>query len=306
MVGHYKLKKPIGRGANATTYLAETDTGDIAVKRLLRTAGNYPEKLAHLREEVRVNHDLQSKTGFEHSNIIRVYELRRRLFFKGHDLLMEYFPGITLSYFSETKPHSTQDYSLSAVLYMRKVLEALRFMHNAGYIHGDVGSANILVRNSDLRLIDLGFAENIGNPLLRLRGTKKYSAPEQILVPLILDYGNLIDTSGMGDALKTHPRIDIFNLGRAMYEFLGGKVLSSFDSEGKGKVVTEMDVTQSIKKLSRFPSSLDDKVALSLDCQVPETSHKLLSVLEGCLIPNPLKRFQSADEVLAALDSIRI
>mmetsp|Transcript_15473 Transcript_15473/g.39776 ORF Transcript_15473/g.39776 Transcript_15473/m.39776 type:complete len:306 (-) Transcript_15473:175-1092(-) len=65
-----------------------------------------------------------------------------------------------------------------------QLLSALAHLHDGCIVHGDVKLENVvLARNDgslDLRLVDLGFAEDIGKPLLAhdTCGTPLYAAPE--------------------------------------------------------------------------------------------------------------------------------
>lgn len=66
--------------------------------------------------------------------------------------------------------------------WFRQVAQALDSLHRAGWVHGDVKGANILIdRCGHATLIDLGMAQPIGSPRGgAFRGTLKYAAPERL------------------------------------------------------------------------------------------------------------------------------
>lgn len=92
-----------------------------------------------------------------------------------------------------------------ALWLVRQVAQALDALHGAGWIHGDVKPANVMIGSrGHVTLIDLGFAAQIHSPLgLLFRGTPAYAAPE------------LID--GNTAAL---PAMDVFALGRMLWQCL--------------------------------------------------------------------------------------
>ncbi|MBD3259298.1 protein kinase [Candidatus Woesearchaeota archaeon] len=70
-------------------------------------------------------------------------------------------------------------YSESLVIkLMLYVSKALEYMHNKGYIHGDVKASNVLVnRENYAKLADFGTVRKIGDPT-RILGSLSYTAPE--------------------------------------------------------------------------------------------------------------------------------
>jgi serine/threonine-protein kinase len=72
-----------------------------------------------------------------------------------------------------------------AATIVRQILAGLQALHNAGFVHGDVKSSNVLVDESDtVKLIDLGLARSpdTGGPSVDrvASGTPEYMAPEVI------------------------------------------------------------------------------------------------------------------------------
>ena len=63
---------------------------------------------------------------------------------------------------------------------VRNLLLALDAFHQAGYVHGDIKSENILVnlKTLEVKIVDLDFLSPIGAPIETFRGTMGYMAPE--------------------------------------------------------------------------------------------------------------------------------
>lgn len=87
----------------------------------------------------------------------------------------------------------------------RQCAQGLAALHAAGWIHGDLKPANIVVDpRGHVTLIDLGLASRIGNGTGNVfRGSPKFSAPE------IVTGGSLI-----------HGAVDIYSLGKILEQML--------------------------------------------------------------------------------------
>jgi serine/threonine protein kinase len=75
--------------------------------------------------------------------------------------------------------HGKDRYAKSlAINFMLQISKALEYMHNEGYIHGDVKASNILVNKEGIaKLGDFGTARKIGDPT-KILGSLSYTAPE--------------------------------------------------------------------------------------------------------------------------------
>ncbi len=150
------------------------------------------------------------------------------------------------------------------------ICSALRAAHGAGVIHRDVKPQNILVsRTGELFITDFGFARCLaddGSHVTRATecvGTPRYASPEQIR-------GQVVDQ-----------RADIYSLGAVLYELLAGQPPFS-DLE-------KLDV-QGRDLKAKDPSHLN-----------PEIPRQLSEVILKCLEYLPADRFQTADDLIAAL-----
>lgn len=93
-----------------------------------------------------------------------------------------------------------------ALSIVARIAGALAYMHRSGYVHRDVKGANILYRDKNVYLSDLGLSCRAGTePDGRYRGTPTYTAPE-----------------GFGDNPPA-PAQDVWSLGVLLYAIMSGK-----------------------------------------------------------------------------------
>ena len=153
----------------------------------------------------------------------------------------------------------------------RAVLQALAHAHREAVIHRDVKPGNILLgRDGIVKLADFGiaktaFAEGDLTTTGNLLGTSRYLSPEQV-------------TGGGLD-----PRSDIYSVGVVLYELLTGR--PPFDAETHIATAT-MRLT------------VDPPPPGSLRPGIPRA---LEAVVMKALARDPEDRFQTADEMSAAL-----
>ena len=147
---------------------------------------------------------------------------------------------------------------------------ALRAAHAAGVIHRDIKPQNILVNCAgELFLTDFGLAKCVvddGSHVTRATesvGTPRYASPEQMT-------GQVVDH-----------RADLYSLGAVLYELLTGRPPFS-----------------DLEKLDIGAQNLQAK---DPRCLNPEIPADLSRVVRKCLAPSPSDRYQSADELIAAL-----
>lgn len=143
---------------------------------------------------------------------------------------------------------------------------ALGYVHQLGYVHSDLKSANVRVRpDGTVKLMDYGLMELAGRSGAAIRGTVGYLAPEVV---------------------KRGPidrRTDLYALGCLAYELLTGQL--PFASN----VVLDL-LRKHLHETPVAPSSLRRGVPQDVE-----------AVVLKLLAKDPLDRFQSAYEVLEAL-----
>ena len=159
----------------------------------------------------------------------------------------------------------------AAVDYARQVAGALGAIHGAGILHRDLKPANIMFRDDgSLALIDFGLAKQMRLHAAitgrgQIFGTPYYMSPEQ------------------GHAEPTDERSDLYSLGCIFYEMLTGE-----------RPFTASSPMGVIYRHAHAPR--------------PRLSRALTSfqpVLDRLLAVDRFERYQSAAELLAALDASR-
>jgi eukaryotic-like serine/threonine-protein kinase len=269
--GRYRIVRLAGFGGSGRVYRAVhlKSTADLAVKIL------YGELAADPRHSERFAREASSARGLSHPNIVRLLDFGSTeggLPF----LVMEYVEGRPLSsVIREEAPLSRE----RARLLLADLCRALSYVHRKGLVHRDLKGGNVLVTRAEDRerakLFDFGIAlateiEPAGRLTTRERavGTLTFMAPEQAV-------------SGQVDH-----RADLFSLGVLLYQMLAGK--SPF--EGPPTLVALQNAT------TRAPPIAQRVPGLAADPLLEAVSLKLMA-------KRPCERFQSADEVLEAIDA---
>jgi len=158
-----------------------------------------------------------------------------------------------------------------AVHIVRGIGEGLRYAHTHGFIHRDIKPHNILL-NEDFvpKITDWGMSKVLTTELRKssIAGfSLAYAAPEQVSPT---EYG------------RTDERTDIYQLGVVFYELVTGSV--PFGGEGIVEVGNAILREQPIA-----PSEFNSDAAA------------VEKIILTCLKKDPAQRYQSAEELLAAL-----
>jgi eukaryotic-like serine/threonine-protein kinase len=202
-----------------------------------------------------------------HPNVVRVFDT-------GVDdgvcfIVMELFEGTTL----DREIHGQGPLpGAEAARVVGSVLRGLAHAHRQGVVHRDVKPANVLIdRGGLVKVTDFGiakaaFATSDLTTTGQLLGTARYLAPEQV-------------TGGDVDH-----RADLYATGVVLYESLTGRP----PFEGATHIAT---ATMRLNSDPRPPGALR-----------PGISRRLEAVTMRALARDPDDRFQSADEMSAALD----
>ncbi|MEZ4221258.1 MAG: protein kinase [Polyangiaceae bacterium] len=155
---------------------------------------------------------------------------------------------------------------------------ALAAAHAADVVHRDIKPANLfLTKSGDVKLLDFGVAKAITNvdgvargDALSLVGTPDYMAPEQLRG----------GTTG-------EPRTDLYQLGVVLYELLTGRlphVEATLVALIEAKNQSPVEPPSERAKQRGFSKMVDQTILRALD-------------------KDPEKRFESADEMRAALEA---
>ncbi|HTJ41764.1 MAG TPA: serine/threonine-protein kinase [Kofleriaceae bacterium] len=274
VLGNYRVLQKIGEGGMGAVYLAEHQLigRQAALKVLLREMSHRQDLVTRFFNEAR------AATAVKHPGIVEIYD-----FGYHHDgsayIVMEFLEGESLQ--MRLRRAGTLPEARAAAL-CRQVAGALGAAHGKGIVHRDLKPDNIfIVRDPDIaegertKILDFGIAKLAttelpagATPMTRtgmVMGTPAYMSPEQC------------KGAGAVDA-----RADLYALGCILFEMVCGR--APFVAEGAGEVMA-----QHIYAPVPQPSSLK-----------PVTP-ALEQVLLRALAKEPAHRFQSADEMIHAL-----
>ncbi|MEQ8764652.1 MAG: tetratricopeptide repeat protein [Planctomycetota bacterium] len=274
--GKYRVLSELGAGAMGRVYLAEHVSlkKRVAIKVLHSDLDVSEESLQRFHREG------IAAGKFSHPNAIQIFDFDRdgeRTVY----LAMEFVEGETLKAFVARE--GTQDPE-SAVRLIRQVLSALEAAHGAGIVHRDLKPENVMVVTEpsgrrNVKVLDFGLSKLVDMPMQaslqtqtgRILGTPQYMAPEQC---------------GSGEV---DIRTDLHAAGLLLYELIAGE--PAYQGSNLTEVLIKLTTEDAPVLVEAHP-----------ELAIPED---LSEVLEKALEKKQVNRFQSATEMIEALDAIR-
>jgi serine/threonine-protein kinase len=267
-LGKYKLLKLLGSGGMSQVYLAEHTLMQrrVAIKVLPK---NRVDDSSYLQ---RFHLEAQAAAALDHRNIVRAYDLDKDEPTQTHYIVMEFVDGQDLQ--AMVKAEGPLEYARAAD-YVRQAAEGLAHAHQAGLIHRDIKPANLLVdKHNVVKVLDLGLARFTGDEQSSLTvaydenvlGTADYLPPEQAR-----------DSHGV-DA-----RADIYSLGCSFYFLLTGS-----------PPFPDGSLPQRLMAHQKEPPP-------SIRAKRPDAPQELIAVCLKMMAKKPAARYQSMQEVAAAL-----
>jgi beta-lactam-binding protein with PASTA domain len=216
----------------------------------------------------RFRREASSAAGLSHPNVVAVFD--RGEWDGTYYIAMEYLPGRSLkAVVREHGPLSPSDATDIVV----QILLAVRFAHRRGIIHRDIKPHNVILdEEGRAKVTDFGIARAGASDMTltgSIMGTAQYLSPEQ----------------AQGHAVSETS--DLYAVGVVLYELLTGSV--PFEGESA--------VTIALKQVSAEPVPPSQRN--------PEVTPALDAVVMRSLAKDPLARFATADEFIAALQQAR-
>ena len=264
LAGTYELLQEIGRGGMGVVYAGR----DLRLDRLVAIKV-LPDLVSSDVVRERFLREARAAARLSHPSIVPIYSADERAGVTF--LVMAYVDGTTLS----ARARDGALLPADAVPILRDVALALNAAHDRGVIHRDIKPENILVDRVTGRAMvtDFGIARLAdalqSGALTRtgqVLGTVGYMSPEQVT-------GSELDG-----------RSDLYSLGVVAFETLSGRL--PFD--GPAPVVIVAHAT---------------KPAPPLASLAPAVPAALCEVVDRCLRKDPADRYQSGNELAAALES---
>jgi len=271
ILDRFRIVRFVGRGGMGEVYEAEdVDLGRVALKTIRAAIAADPRMLQRFKQEVALARKVTSPY------VCRIHELHLRE--PAVFLTMEFLEGVTLSHAIEQAGVLPLDQAQAIAL---QLCAAVQAMHDAGIIHRDFKSNNVMLvpRHGATQavLMDLGLARETeraeaaaaGSAMTTpgtVMGTSEYMAPEQF------------------EDRPLTPAADIYALGVVLYEL----------ATGTRPFHASTPLAAAVRRARRLPP------ATTLRADLPPHWD---AVIARCLEYDPEKRYQSATEVAAALEA---
>lgn len=277
--GRYKIQSVIGQGSAGTVYRAvqELIGREVAVKVLHDYLVSDDEFIKRFKQEAKASSRLN------HPNIITIYDFGVIPQGGGRPYIaMDLLNGIPLSDVIAEINHIDVD---EAIPVFTQVCAALGEAHRQGVVHRDIKPENIVLverggqKNFPI-VVDFGIARLVQEESDQAKitrtgtvcGSPTYMSPEQC-------------TSS-----KVDHRSDIYSFGIVMYETLTGEV--PFQHEELVRVMA-MQLSDPARPINEVRPDLN----------LPD---ELVSLVNKCLSKSPNDRYQTMDELIAALEALTL
>ena len=208
-------------------------------------------------------------TQLEHPYVIRTYEYGTTTKEETY-LLMEYLGGSGVNTILASDPSKLDGKRL---FYLRQGAEAIKYVHEKGFIHRDICPRNFILTNDlkIMKLTDFGLSVPATPMFMQpgnRTGTPNYMAPELVR------------------RKPTSQQLDIFSFGVSAYEILTGRL--------------------------PWESGTDGRAALAHDTPAPDITqfrpriHPVLArAINQSILPDPAQRLKSMTEFLHMVASLK-
>lgn len=266
LAGRYRILRVAGSGGMGVVY--EADDLELGERVALKTL--HGGATADERDVARLRREVQLARRVTHPNVCRIYDAGRH-----EDILfvtMELLEGDTLTAHIAARGRLAPS---EAEHILRQLCAGLQAAHDAGIIHRDFKSGNVMLvrRGSDVRAVitDFGLARTAAPSLDalashagRIVGTPAYMAPEQI------------------EGAELTAAVDIYALGVVAFEMIAGEM-----------PFRDASISGLLKRL-RDP-------APTPRFYVADVDPRWEAVIVRCLNRDPRERFATPMEVARAL-----
>ncbi|HEX7025182.1 MAG TPA: serine/threonine-protein kinase, partial [Gemmatimonadales bacterium] len=260
----YRIERELGGGGMSRVFLAE----EIGLSRRVVLKILPPELGAVISPE-RFQREVRLAASLQHPHIVPLLAAGA-----AGNILYYTMPFVEGESLRARLSRESELPVADAVRLLREVADALAYAHRQGLVHRDIKPDNILLSHGHAVVTDFGIARAVseaGGTTLTATGmaigTPAYMSPEQATGEAHIDQ-----------------RADIYSLGALAYEMLAG------EPPFRGSTAQALIAAQ----LTRTPTALTESR--------PAVPAGLAAVIHRCLEKRPADRFQTAEELMAALE----
>ena len=262
--GRYEIIEALGQGGMGKVFKAF----DRKIKEVVAVKLIRPEISVNDKAIERFRNELKIARKITHRNICRMHDLGEEGFF--NYITMEYVAGEDLKRFIRRAGTLS---SGKAIYIAKQVGEGLSEAHQLGVIHRDLKPQNIMIdQDGNAKIMDFGIARFIDTDRMTgsgvMIGTPEYMSPEQ------------------AELKDVDKRADIYSLGVVLYEMVTGRV--PFDG-GTPLSIAMKHKTEKARNVRDLNS---------------QVSAGLAGLISKCMEKDPRNRFQTAAELLEALNKV--
>ena len=212
-----------------------------------------------------LRNEVDTLKGLHHSYLPQVYDF---VSYGGNVYtIIDYIEGFDLKYYINSGFQFTEG---QLIKWLKQLCEVLDYLHshNPQVLHSDIKPANIIITNSgDICLIDFGVSLYNSNEVIGL--SRNYSSPEQF-------YNYECLKNGMVSEIPVDSRTDIYSLGATFYHIM----------------------THQMPSITNYPPPPVSDFNTGY-------SKQLQNIVQKAMAYRPADRFQSARQMLKAVDDMK-
>lgn len=263
--GRYEIIAMLGLGGMGAVYKAY----DRDIEREIALKVIRPDLASNPELLQRFKQELLLARQIAHKNVVRIFDVRESGGIKF--ITMEYIDGRDLR--SLLAEHGKLP-AAEALDIIQQACAGLAAAHEEGVIHRDLKPGNIMRdRNGRVVVMDFGLARTVdGGGMTQtgaMLGTMEYMSPEQ------------------AKAEPLDERSDLFTIGLILYELITGRT----------PYAAESAIASLLKRTQERAVSMSD-----VDASIPRS---ISAVVAKCLETDPKNRYQSVNELLAAIEELQ-
>jgi serine/threonine protein kinase len=273
-IGNYLIVDKLGHGGMGVVFLAQHRR----MKRVVALKVLPPSLTQQLSSLQRFQREVETLARMQHPNIAMAFDADYAddMYY----LAMEYVQGMNLQALVRARGPLP---CVEAINIVDQASKGLSYAHRHGVIHRDVKPSNLVLSGENIvKVLDLGLARLISNmqevegemtdvdltSANAIMGTTAYMSPEQAVNSKTVD-----------------ARSDIYSLGCTLYYLLSGKTMYG----GSGSVENIL--------------AHHHEAAPSLHCRRDDVPPELETIYRMMVAKRPADRFQTMDDVRAAIEA---